>query len=188
MALQLIRLKVGTSKQCNNSQSTPFLDYHTTTENYDVGPGEDILKPHTVINCGPPKEVDSKPQETQPFQLPNTHGSQQQRDQYSHPQNTVDNRMQEDVESQLQKVDDSQLQKADDSQPQKADDSQLQNVPEWGTDVCAISPWSEHNRGEVTPCGKYYICQKGKLYKSYEHMNAVRRKISEARFKASVEN
>ena len=50
------------------------------------------------------------------------------------------------------------------------------------------APWSEHNRGEVTPCGKFYICLKGKLYKSYEHMNAVRRQMTEDRFKASVEN
>ena len=61
-------------------------------------------------------------------------------------------------------------------------------VPEWGADVRDISPWSEHNRGEVTPRGKNYICHKGKLYKSYEHMNAVRRKISEDHFNASVEN
>ena len=71
VALQLVRLSVGASKQCNNSLMTPFLDYHTTTENYDVRPGEDVLKPHTVINCGPSKEVDSKPQKAQPFQLLN---------------------------------------------------------------------------------------------------------------------
>ena len=64
----------------------------------------------------------------------------------------------------------------------------MHTVPEWGTDVRDISPWSEHNRGEVPPCGKFYICHKGKLYKSYEHMNEVRRKISEDHFKASVEN
>ena len=63
----------------------------------------------------------------------------------------------------------------------------MNNVPKWGTDVGVIDPWSDHNRVEVTPCGKYYICHKGKLYKSYEHMNAVRRKMSEDHFKASVE-
>ena len=54
MTLQLVRLSVGASKQCNNSLMAPFLNYHTTTENYDVRPGEYVLKPHTVINCDSP--------------------------------------------------------------------------------------------------------------------------------------
>ena len=167
VALQLVHLSVGASKQCNNSLMTPFLDYHTTTENYNVRPGEDVLQPHTVVNCEPLEEVDSKPQKAQPIQPQNTHGSHNQLGQYSYPQNNVDN------------------QKKTVTEPVS---NSLNNVPKWGTDVGAIAPWSEHNRGEVTPCGKFYICLKGKLYKSYEHMNAVRRQMTEDRFKASVEN
>ena len=63
-----------------------------------------------------------------------------------------------------------------------------QSVPKWGTDVSDILPWSQYNRGEVTPCGKFFICHKGKLYSSYEHMNAVQREVLKAKFKASVEN
>ena len=63
-----------------------------------------------------------------------------------------------------------------------------QSVLKWRTDVSDILPWSQYNRGEVTPCGKFFICHKGKLYSSYEHMNAVQREVLKAKFKASVEN
>ena len=63
-----------------------------------------------------------------------------------------------------------------------------QSVPKWGTDVSDILPWSQYNRGEVTPCGNFFICHKGKLYSSYEHMNAVQREVLKAKFKASVVN
>ena len=73
------------------------------------------------------------------------------------------------------------------SQPQIPIEDPQRSVPEWGTDVRDIIPWSEYNRGEVPPCGKFFICHKGKLYKSYEHMNAVQRDVLKAKFKASVE-
>ena len=63
-----------------------------------------------------------------------------------------------------------------------------QSAPEWATDVSDILPWSQYNRGEVTPCGKFFMYHKGKLYSSYEHMNAVQREVLKAKFKASVEN
>ena len=74
------------------------------------------------------------------------------------------------------------------SQSQIPIEDPQQSAPKWGTDVSDILPWSQYNRGEVTPCGNFFICHKGKLYSSYEHMNAVRRKFSEDHFKASVEN
>ena len=31
-----------------------------------------------------------------------------------------------------------------------------QSGPKWGTDVSDILPWSQYNRGEITPYGKYF--------------------------------
>ena len=74
------------------------------------------------------------------------------------------------------------------SQSQIPIEDPQQSAPKWGTDVSDILPWSQYNRGEVTPCGKFFICHKGKLYRSYEHMNAVQRDVLKSKFKASVEN
>ena len=46
-------------------------------------------------------------------------------------------------------------------------------IPAWGTSLVNMaSPWSSYALNKVTPCGDYFVCKKGCLYQSYEHMNA----------------
>ena len=46
-------------------------------------------------------------------------------------------------------------------------------IPAWGTCLVNMtSPWGSYAHNKVTPCGEYFVCKKGCLYQSYEHMNA----------------
>ena len=46
-------------------------------------------------------------------------------------------------------------------------------IPAWGTCLVNMtSPWGSYAHNKVTPCGKYFVCSKGCLYQSYQHMNA----------------
>ena len=110
-----------------------------------------------------------------------------QRASFSHPKEVVAE-LPTNKESQLSRTHEIHQKSEQCSQPQIPIEDPQRSVPKWGTDVSDILPWSQYNRGEVTPCGKFFICHKGKLYRSYEHMNAVQREVLKAKFKASVEN
>jgi len=76
------------------------------------------------------------------------------------------------------------------SKPHSEEDSEPNSVPPWGSFVGDILLFSGYTLGAPTPCGKFFISNKGLLYRSYQHMNELRAQETSKRFdfKASTES
>ena len=63
---------------------------------------------------------------------------------------------------------------SDESEDENADVTTL-NLPAWGTYIGNKAPWKYFPRGQISPCGNYYISYSGAIYESMEHANELKR-------------
>ena len=57
-------------------------------------------------------------------------------------------------------------------------------IPEWGSYVGNIYPWSFIPWDSNTSCNEFYMSKNGKLFKSYQHMNQIMLKLRDEENKA----